>query len=602
MSAKKPKPGTADSDPSLRGKKRIYFFYYGDLLDTALRLNPEWKAQVYTQMESDQNGIIIGPASAAVGDRDGRVVLGNFNIADVPIPVDLYQEFFQKNIINKDIDQYNANSFIKDTLYQLVAVFLNQKCTGESVEHPVSVNVNQLSVGLPEYGANKSATFSELIMARAKQVGRDYPKFAKLDFETICPIRIRKAEELTRYSSVHPERVPNVNPSYNNRFFLDERTIANMHLLRTRAKQVSSELIWNYSMYSLELSSFRSQYFAGDKAVDAARGVHHISLAQDRGLLKSINFSKVKKAGLTEMMVERAHEKREENIELWSNFSLDLSMVGNSIFHPGMHVYLNPTLPGFGDPKDKTSLSRTLGLGGYYMITSVSNRLLPNWQTNVQAKWVSYPVMDASEATIIDDPIQHKTRFDALISNVVILDEEGLYEGTSDTLIVRPKVVKAPERKAIASTGEDILKGITREAGFNGNLLFRAQQSVFARAIERDYIKTKRLLDTEQRVSSVPEGTQNPLAAEFFEDYEGVKDLVKTNQPGYTEAGVGYSIEEAEYMGDGKKSATIQFTGEGARTYLLFVNNAPVNPETGETNYSNAEQAILFTYDPTRKP
>lgn len=602
VSATKPKPGTADSDPSLKGKKRIYFFYYGDLLDTALRLNPDWKAQVYTQMESDQNGVIIGPASAAVGDREGRVVLANFNIADVPIPIDLYQEFFNKNIVNKDIDQYNANSFIKDTLYQLVAVFLNQKCTGESVEYPVSVNVNQLAVGIPEYGANDSATFSELIFDRSKKLSGDYGKFAKLDFETTCPIRIRKAEELTRYSSIHPERVPKVHPSYNNRFFLDERTISNMHILRTQAKRVSSELIWNYNMYSLELSSFRSQFFAGDKAIDAARGVHHISLAQDRGLLKSINFSKVKKPGLTEMMVERAHEKKEENIELWSNFSLDLSMIGNSIFHPGMHIYLNPTLPGFGDPKDKTSLSRILGLGGYYMITSVSNTLLPNWQTNVQAKWVSYPITDAGEATIIDDPVQHKTRHDALISNVVILDEEGLYESLGDTLTIRPKIIKAPERKAIASTGHDILRAIIRQpgSGLDRQIETPAVQTGFAAAIERDYIKTKRLLDTEQQVRTVPEGTENPLAAEFFKDYAEVQELVKTNQPGYTEASVGYSIQEQ--MGDGKKSATIQFTGEGARTYLLFVSNAPIDPETGQANYSNAEQAILFTYDPARKP
>ena len=150
------------------------------------------------------------------------------------------------------------------------------------------------------------------------------------------------------------------------------------------------------------------------------KGIHHLYIGKDRGLVKSVNFRKNKKPGITTMMVERAAEKREENLELWALFDLEIKLIGTSIFKPGMHLYLNPTIPGFGDPVDKSSLSRVLGLGGYYIVTSVTNDFVPNWETTITAKWTSYPISPSESTLVLNDPVQSDLRYDTIINTNII--------------------------------------------------------------------------------------------------------------------------------------------------------------------------------------
>ena len=249
VSNTKPGKGVADSDPSLRNKRRIYYFYYGDLVDTALRLNPNWEAQVYTQMEQDQNAIILGPGYAEV--EEGTVT--TFNVADVPIPLDLYQEFFYKNIIEKDIDQYNVNQFLKDTMNQLVAVFLNQKCSGESVLSPVTVQSSVVNYGMTREAAYKLRTEGR----QYKQGQGDYDKFVDLDFNTVCPVRVYKADAMRRVEFADPSANPKVEREYNNRILLLDQTAAAFNNLSSSAAFLNSIATWSYTCFHLETSSFK---------------------------------------------------------------------------------------------------------------------------------------------------------------------------------------------------------------------------------------------------------------------------------------------------------------------------------------------------------
>ena len=589
----KPKAGVADSDSSLRQKKRIYYFYYGDLLDAAMRLSPDWQGQVYTQMEYDRNGIIMGPAMCESGDGESKKLL-SFNVADVPIPVELYQEFFQKNIINKDIDQYNVSHFIKDTMYQLVAVFLNQKCTGESVRYPASVQTNTMAVGIPDLAPGGVVALSS---AREKRSGvGDYDKYKNLDFSTNCPLRLRPSVDLSRLVSAHEERRPKVDPAYNNRFYLDRGTVKRLEYLRTQAKKSSSEEIWNYSMYSLEVKA-RKSLFKGNPVEDAAVGIHHLYVGNDRGLVKSINFSKVKNAALTAMQVARAHEQKEENIELWSTFHLDLKMVGNAFFKPGMHLYLNPTLPGFGDPKDRTSLSRTLGLGGYYLVTSVSNNLLPRWETSVQAKWVSHPVKDG-EAPEILQPIQAKTRFDAAVSAVVVLDDEGLFQGTDTTkLIIKrstpvdPSAPKGkgqpmPTNQQLLLSSKQLEPGV--EVGSQAVLSGLSGPTGFTAVLDKAYQKTQENIEGGNNFTydianvNAELGSQKYQSDKFLEDYK--KGL---NDPKVT-------TTEGTAVGDGgKKAKMYSFSPPaGGMQAALFIYGG--EGDEGGTGPADAKNIILY--------
>ena len=49
-------------------------------------------------------------------------------------------------------------------------------------------------------------------------------------------------------------------------------------------------------------------------------------------------------------------------------YNTDLTLIGNSLFVPGMFYYVNPSLAGLGSVEDSTSLAYKMNLGGYHLI------------------------------------------------------------------------------------------------------------------------------------------------------------------------------------------------------------------------------------------
>ncbi len=108
---------------------------------------------------------------------------------------------------------------------------------------------------------------------------------------------------------------------------------------------------------------------SGDKDKDLKNGIFHIRASQDRGFVKSINFSKISQpARETYMMFRNGHMYD----ELRFPHNATVEMYGNNIFMPNMQVYINPDTLGFGDPRGINSSARRLGFGGYYTSESVT--------------------------------------------------------------------------------------------------------------------------------------------------------------------------------------------------------------------------------------
>ena len=67
-------------------------------------------------------------------------------------------------------------------------------------------------------------------------------------------------------------------------------------------------------------------------------------------------------------------------------------MHGNNLFLPGTYVYINPLGMGtaLGNPSDRSSISRGMGLGGYHVVVNVQHSIQDGlYQTSVQALWES---------------------------------------------------------------------------------------------------------------------------------------------------------------------------------------------------------------------
>ena len=320
----------SDSKPEYSEYEKIYWFYLGDLINLLMRNN-----EISSKLERDKLGFIFGPVNIEVSQ--GRFV-ELANIADIPITMEMYQTFFFKNIVEKDLDQYFLHDFIKQAMSQLLVPSLNQKCFGVSTNNPISIDSVIIEV-------NKS-----------------------------MPSIYQSSE--------------NAGPLIR-RYYMDGSLKRELSNARIGVKNTKPDQRWNYVVFYSNDGRIPNGW-NGKEDQDMEKGIFHFRPGIDRGLVKKVSFRKNKKPGFTTMMVERAFSENKESLQLWAIFDIELTLIGNTLLKPGMHVYLDPSTIGMGSPQTLRSFSRSIGLGGYYLVTSVSNSISDGeWETNIIAKWVS---------------------------------------------------------------------------------------------------------------------------------------------------------------------------------------------------------------------
>lgn len=123
------------------------------------------------------------------------------------------------------------------------------------------------------------------------------------------------------------------------------------------------------------------------KTTDERNGLHHFSLGTRRNIVKNISFDKID--------LEYAKERRmtmnqEDPYALLTNvFNVNLSLFGNNFFRPGSYIYVDPKVMGdLGNPYTPGTISNTMGLGGYHIITEVTHTInLNSYETTISAVW-----------------------------------------------------------------------------------------------------------------------------------------------------------------------------------------------------------------------
>ncbi len=146
-------------------------------------------------------------------------------------------------------------------------------------------------------------------------------------------------------------------------------------------KRVNGESI-KYKQVVFTSNMDASPISSGDPTVDAKKGVIHLALGADRGLLKQANFSKSTIPGRREhlMMSEKMNTLERAN----EPYDTDLTMIGNTLFRPGTRFFLTPSIAGSGGG----ALAARLGLGGYYIVMSVDSSISRgSYETTCRAKF-----------------------------------------------------------------------------------------------------------------------------------------------------------------------------------------------------------------------
>ena len=140
--------------------------------------------------------------------------------------------------------------------------------------------------------------------------------------------------------------------------------------------------------YILLRSTFtKPSHRKGNKRDDESEGIFHLTLGRDRGLVKEIKFSRNDMPYFFESRL--AMESEIDRIK--HPYNADIRLIGNTYFRPGMQLYLNPSLTGMGDPKNKNSVVSKLGLGGYYVVLGSTMKIEGGtFENTLRAQFTSY--------------------------------------------------------------------------------------------------------------------------------------------------------------------------------------------------------------------
>ena len=283
-----------------------------------------------------------------------KIILGSFfykgksiNIAQVPISTHYFFEWMTNHVISKKIKTFPLMKFIRTITNHLVVDIMTDKCSGDKFPNGIQfrtttgIGPSKPRSGFP--GSGRSVSNIKL-----PDSGKPYLNAAIDDGKS--------SNNLNHYIIVYA-------------------MTGNRHPKKTRT---------------------------GNKKLDMKDGIYHLHVGQNRGIVKSVSFDK------TDIQYVREANFFRNGIDGLSQigavYNVTVDMIGNTLFYPGMQIYLNPL--GIGgiefDPR-RRGAARTLGFGGYHIITKVTNKITPTgFNTSVVAMW------DYSGGTGGDEKVESK--------------------------------------------------------------------------------------------------------------------------------------------------------------------------------------------------
>lgn len=356
------------------GGENIYipFFFLGDLVDSIMQNNQDVFAPSTTQsdyMTFMGSVDIINPLllfqaenleevacadnvkSLAMTDalkEQGYVfttdaagsIKKRVSIASLPISLDVFNIWFKDKIVKPGKTSYYLIHFLKD-MCGLISTALGKACYGKNAFNPIRFDTSivqfQNSKGLIAPGAR--CTVDTLALAKGL-----------LDDTNDIPSEvITDPEARAEFSSV-----------------------AGLVVYSTDAKPQSR---------------------SGDYTEDLNDGIYHNYIGSSAGILKKISFSRIEQQYLREAKIQKVGALGAE--QLRELYSVNMEMVGNTLFKNGQYTFVWPTAINTDD-----YLAEILGIGGYFMIKGVNHTISSTGYTvSVSALQEGMRYMGGSTAT-----------------------------------------------------------------------------------------------------------------------------------------------------------------------------------------------------------
>jgi hypothetical protein len=369
----------------------IPWFYFGDLVSAAVNHCFPDEAKSGPGLIAAEN-ILFLLGSFPIKVIGGIYATGQYlhaNLADVPISLELFNQWYIEKIITPNRFEYPLLEFLRDFISDVVVPSLNKQC----YDTPAFRNFwYRSSDAAAETGLERR------IGGQWSEVPRLIPKSAAISLpsENSDDLGAKGRNTL----GLNPLEKFRIHPSaevdeYLGGSRLDLATWDPISKKMTRRNNSRDQTLKNSYHASVFYLINEDSYLAFGPPVDPDKtgplvaptredrdfkqGVFHLYPGADRGLVKSVNFSKVNAQYLREARIQQ--RALNPLAQLAATYNVNLKLIGNTIFWPGQYLFVNPIGygNGLGQPDDTVgesgfgSPSNQLGLGGYHLITEVNN-------------------------------------------------------------------------------------------------------------------------------------------------------------------------------------------------------------------------------------
>jgi hypothetical protein len=332
----------------------IKYFFLGDLLETTLSGMFKKSNESVDNYHNKNLKIILGPLTfydygnledhglvekraGVKNDKDGKDhiwkgKLTSINIADIPISLRVFSDWFSKVIVDPGLETMSFQDFLSKLMSDLVIKAVSTECYEFAPKQ-------QARIIYRPFSASRNKDRDEMFRANSRVNFKDIKK--------------------------HPFTTP-------------------PHRAGSNREPVEDYIL----IYG---SHERPHDLKGDYKHDLDRGIYHLFFGEEKGLVQSIKFKREDIPSIRAANIAmQFNESKKANKILREKYNASVSMFGNNLFLNGMMVHISPYISGGGSLAARFKTLRALGLGGYFQVLTVTSKIEAGaFETELETVWTS---------------------------------------------------------------------------------------------------------------------------------------------------------------------------------------------------------------------
>ena len=345
---------------------QVEFFFLGDILYTAMDCLFDTDQKIPVEYDPKKDNII--EYTKRIKELENyRPILGSFiysdfnienepvraiNLSQIPISAKFFNEWMIKNAVKSERTVYPLMDFIRDLAAAVVDLIVDG-CINKQIDVSLMFQTTQVRA----VGKKHSRKLLDPL---------DYTVTKYDDTEDLYPIRDVQA--------------------LHNKKYLPLRTGGS----NSKGVPIASKKFFDYTLiYAVSPTQTAGHQGTGVRMKDEKKGIYHFQIGSNKGLLKNVKFSKTDMAYLREARF--FNQGNYGLLQLGAVYNVTLELFGNTLFYPGMELFIDPR--GFGGSDwnptvagAKRSVANALGIGGYHTIVKVNSTISPSgFNTTVEA-------------------------------------------------------------------------------------------------------------------------------------------------------------------------------------------------------------------------